>query len=55
MAHMVESAVVVKVSKLARDDEAVAEIIDDETIAQLEAVIHELVGDDHALIEVIKA
>ena len=55
MAHMVESAVVVKVSKLARDDETVAEILDDEIIEQLKAVIHELVSDDHALIEVIKA
>jgi len=55
MAHMVESAVVVKVSKLAKDDEVVAEIMSDEIVAQLEAVIQELVGDDHALIEVIKA
>lgn len=55
MAQMVESAVVVKVSKLVKDNEAVAEMLDDDMVAQLEAVIHELVGDDRALIEVIKA
>lgn len=55
MAQVAEAAVVVKVSKLVRDDEVVAEMLSDETISQIEAVIHELVGDNHALIEVIKA
>lgn len=55
MAQKVESVIVVKVSKLVKDDEAVAEIMDDNMVAQLEAVIEELVGDDKAMVEVIKS
>lgn len=53
MAQMVESVAVIKISKLVKDGEAVAEILDDDTVAQLEAVLAELVGDEKALIEVI--
>lgn len=55
MAQMFETTIVVKVTKLAKDDEVLAEIMGEEVLAQLEAVINELVGDDRALIEVIKA
>jgi hypothetical protein len=55
MAQMTESAIVVKVSKLIKDGEVVTEIINDDVVAQLEDVIRELVNDERALIEVIKA
>jgi len=54
MAQMAESMAVIKISKLVKDGEAMAEMLDDETVAQLEAVLEELVGDPKAMIEVIK-
>lgn len=54
MAQLAESMVVVKVSKLVKDGEAVAEMLDDDVVAQLEAVIEELVGDDKTMVEIIK-
>jgi hypothetical protein len=55
MAQMVESVAVVKVSKLVRDGEVTTEMLDDDVMTQLEAVLGELVGDSSALVEVIKA
>jgi hypothetical protein len=55
MAQMSESVLVIKVSRLVRDDEVTAEIFDESTITQLEAVIEELVNDPKSLVEIIRA
>ncbi len=55
MAQMIESVAVVKISKLLKDGEEVTELLDADVIQQLEAILGELVGDDKALVEVIKA
>ena len=44
MAKMHEEIIVIKVSKLVRDTEEVSNIADAETVANLEAVVQELVG-----------
>jgi len=54
MAQFNESVVVVKISKLVKDGEAIDEIIDADTVTNLEAVLEELVNDPKAMIEVIK-
>lgn len=54
MAQLSESMAVIKISKLVKDGETITEMLDDETIAQLEAVLEELVGDPKAMVEVIK-
>lgn len=54
MAKIVEEVVVVKVSKLVKDSVEGDSIITEETIASLEAVAQELVGDG-AVVEVVKA
>jgi len=53
MAQLSESVAVVKVSRLVKDNEVCKNLLDEDMIAQLEAVIQELVGDDRALVEVI--
>ena len=44
MAKLHEEIIVVKVSKLLKDNESVSPIMDTETVASLEAVIQELTG-----------
>lgn len=51
MAKINESLIVVKVSELVRDGSEEREVLDAETIAQLEAVIQELAGPN-ALVEI---
>jgi len=52
MAQLIESKVTVKISKLVKDNEAVAELVTPETITNLEAVLEELINDPTALIEI---
>jgi hypothetical protein len=53
MAKLNETMVVIKVSELLRDDETAEEILDHDTIINLEAVIKELAGGDK-LVEIIQ-
>lgn len=53
MAKLNEEMVVIKISKLLRDNETISTMLDDEMSASLEAVIQELAGPDK-LVEVIK-
>ena len=54
MARIAETIFVVKASKLLKDsDPEVNEVLNQDTIAQLEAVIQELAGAD-TLVEIIK-
>lgn len=53
MAKIAETIVVVKASKLLRDGDSDVEILDDETLSQVEAVIQELAGEG-TLVEIIK-
>jgi hypothetical protein len=55
MAQLAEAMAVVKISKLVKDGEAVKEMLDDDTIAQLEAVLEELINDPKAMVEIIKS
>ena len=54
MAKIVEEVIVIKVSKLVKDNVEGDSIVGEETIASLEAVAQELVGDG-AVVEVVKA
>ena len=54
MAQLSESTVVVKVSKLVKDGEAISDMIDADTVTNLEAVLEELINDPKAMIEIIK-
>jgi hypothetical protein len=53
MAKLNEEMVVIKISKLLRDNEPVNSMLDDDMTANLEAVIQELAGADK-LVEVRK-
>jgi hypothetical protein len=53
MAKIHEEIIVVKLSKLVRDNESAGAIAGEETVANLEAVVQELVGSD-AIVEIIK-
>ena len=53
MAKIHEELIVIKLSKLHKDNQSVGTLAGDETIANLEAVIQQLVGDD-VIVEVIK-
>jgi len=55
MAQLNESVVVVKVSKLVKDGEQIDELLDAETLTNVEAVLEELVNDPKAMIEIIVA
>lgn len=56
MAKMTESVVVIKVTKLTKDDVDDMNVFDSAVvIEQLEAVLEELVGDPKAMIEIIQA
>lgn len=52
MANLVEAEIRVKMSTLVKDDEVHAEITTVEFLAQIEAIIEELLNDKRALIEV---
>jgi hypothetical protein len=54
MAQLNESTLIVRISKLLRDDEPMNELVDADTVTNLEAVLEELIGDPKALIEIIK-
>jgi len=45
MAKIVSDAVVIEISRIARDDESLGPIADAEMIATLEQVVQQLVGD----------
>lgn len=53
MAKLNEEMVVIKISKLCRDNEEIVTMLDNDMTASLEAVIQELAGPDK-LVEVIK-
>lgn len=53
MAKLHEEVVVVKVSRMLRDDVEAVDVLDKETLASLESVIAELAGDG-SLVEVLK-
>ena len=54
MAQLNESTLIVKISKLLKDDEELVNLVDADTVTNLEAVLEELIGDPKALIEIIK-
>ena len=54
MAKIVEEVIIIKVSKLVKENASSDEILSDETIASLEAVAQELVGTG-AVVEIEKA
>ena len=51
MAKIVSDAVVIEISRIAKDDEALAPVTDAEMVATLEQVVQQLVGDG-AIVEV---
>ena len=53
MAKIHEELVVIKISSLQKEGEAVAPILSDETVSSLEAVVQQLVGEV-AIVEIIK-
>jgi len=53
MAKIHEELVVIKISSLHKEGEAVAPILSDETVSSLEAVVQQLVGEV-AIVEIIK-
>lgn len=53
MAKIHEELIVIKLSKLHKDTESIGALANDETTANLEAVVQQLVGDD-VIVEVIK-
>lgn len=55
MARIVEEMVIVKVSKIVRDEEDISTFVSDEFVAGIEAMASELIQDPKAVVEVIKA
>lgn len=53
MAHLAESVAVIKISKLLREGEVTKEIFDAEFIANITAILEELIDDKTALVEVL--
>ena len=53
MAKINEDAIIIKVSELVRDDQNAGIILDNDTIAQLEAVVQELVGPGK-IVEIVR-
>lgn len=51
MAKIVSDALVVEISRIARDNESVESIVTEEMLSTLEAVVQELAGDS-AVVEV---
>lgn len=54
MAQMVEDTVVVRVTRLVKDNEVAKKLFDDTVVEQLEAVLDELVSDPKAMIEIVR-
>lgn len=54
MAKIVEEIVVIKISKLVRDEAKNDEFLPDEFVAGIEAMATEMLSDPSAIIEVIK-
>lgn len=54
MAKLNTQSIVITVSKLVRDSDTVAELLDDETLAAIESVVMELAGES-VLVEVVRA
>jgi hypothetical protein len=54
MARIVEELVVIKVSKLVRNDEEAPALVTDDFMAGIEAMAGELMQDPAAVVEVIK-
>jgi hypothetical protein len=53
MAKIIEELVIVKLSKLVRDDSDDQNLLDDKTINNIEQVVQEIVGDG-VVIEIVK-
>tara|TARA_Y100000389_G_C17470584_1_gene530200 strand:+ start:7584 stop:7748 length:165 start_codon:yes stop_codon:yes gene_type:complete len=53
MAQIAESTVVIKASRLVRDDQQVTAPLDDSLLDQLSAIVQELAGEG-TLVEIIK-
>lgn len=54
MAKIHEEVIVIKLSKLVKDDEEASSVVNNETLAALEQVTQELVGNS-AVVEIEKA
>lgn len=55
MAKFIETTLIVKISKLLKDNEDVQDVgLSEDGVSQLEAVLEELINDPKALIEVIR-
>lgn len=46
MAKIHEEVIIIKLSKLHKENQSVGELVGDDTLANLEAVVQELVGSD---------
>jgi hypothetical protein len=55
MARMVEESLVIKVSRLVKDQEEVSDVFQTDTLQQLELIMSELVNDQKSIIEIIIA
>lgn len=55
MAKLVETVAIIKISRLVKDDEVLSAEADIALLDQLKEVAEELVGDSHAMIEVVIA
>lgn len=53
MAKIHEELIIIKISKLYKDGLSAGTLVNEETTANLEAVVQQLVGDD-AVVEIIK-
>lgn len=52
MAQLNESIIIIKISKLTKDSEVFGELVNDDDVSNLEAVLEELINDPKALIEI---
>jgi hypothetical protein len=53
MAKIHEEMIVIRLSKLHKESQAVDTLVGDETVANLEAIVQQLVGED-VVVEIIK-
>jgi hypothetical protein len=51
MAKIVSDAVVIEISRIAKDDEDLGSVVNDEVVSTLEQVVQQLVGDG-AVVEI---
>jgi hypothetical protein len=54
MAKISEQHIIIKISRLHKDNEPALDMVDDETLASLEAVATELLGGSQVVVEVVK-